>query len=307
MSNRIRITAGDDFMQPDSDIVIKIGFVDTGSAARVFDIAAGLIRSFEDLDRTLISTIDTKITTELILEDIEKSSLKIFLRNVLQATDDQALQDLNWKKQVGTYLLKSKHVALEWLDRKIDDDEPAGIEDLTENIRKLAQETDVRRLPDYPPLNPSRVAQPLDQIQRIKGRFKEGEDLTITLDKTEYSVDLSSTWIPSEHMADSDVEQELSNESDMVLIIRKPDFLGNTQWQFRHGKKSYNAPIEDTEWLDEFHKGDHALKPGDALRVRMRFNHKYDTKGDLIESSEKIVKVIGVIHSLEPPKDLFDL
>src|SRR5690606_20875242 len=133
---------------------------DAGSAARVFDIASNLIKAFEDLDRVLITTVDSKISTALILEDVEKSSLKIYLRNLLKASDDQALKELDWKPQVGKYLVRAKYIALEWLDRSISESEPAQIEDLTDRIRELAVETDVRHLPDYPPINPSRLAQP---------------------------------------------------------------------------------------------------------------------------------------------------
>lgn len=307
MTDSIHITVGDDILPPDSDIVIKIDFEEeVGSAARVFEIAADMIRAFEDLDRVLISSIDTSIRTQLILEDLQKSSIKVFLRNVLNQTDDQALKDLDWKPQVGKYLVKAKYAALQWLDKDLKDSDPAPISDLTENIQKLAAETDARHLPDYPPINPSRLAQPLDAIQRAKSKFRDGEALTITLDDNEYSVDLKSDWIPSEHLPETETEQELSNTVDMVLVIRKPDFLGAAQWNFKHGSKALNAPIEDEDWMRRFHLGDVTIKPGDALRVRIRFVYKYDAKGDLIESDEKIVKVLNVIKAAIPPEDLFD-
>ncbi len=294
-------------MPPESDIAIKIDYSESdGSPARVFDIASNLIRAFEDLDRVLISTVDSKISTALILEDVEKSSLKIFLRNMLRASDDQALKDLDWKPQVGKYLVKAKYITLEWLDRKISEDEPAQIEDLTERIRRLAEETDVRHLPDYPPINPSRLAQPLDQIQRTKASFKEGESLTITLDESQYSVNLDQQWLPSEHLPTALAEQELSNEMDLVLTIKRPDFLAKSQWQFKHGKANITAAMDVPDWIREFHRGLHVIKPGDALRVRARFDYKYDATGDLIDQKVTIIEVHGVIQSAAPPKDLFD-
>src|SRR5688572_20764712 len=97
MSDGIWISAGDGFVEPESDIEIKIDFVEGGSSARVFDIAADLIRAFEDLDSVLLSSVDSQISTSLILEDVQKSSLKIFLRNVLRQADDEALKTLDWK------------------------------------------------------------------------------------------------------------------------------------------------------------------------------------------------------------------
>ena len=292
---------------PDSDIEIKIDFDERhGSAARVFDIASNLIRAFEDLDRVLVTTVDSRISTALILEDVEKSSLRIFLRNLLTAVDDQALKELDWKQQVGKYLVKAKYIALEWLDRPIGEGQPAQIEDLTDRIRKLAQDTDVRHLPDYPPINPARLAQSLDAIQRTKGQFREGEALTVTLDKSEYSVNVERRWLPSEHLPETPIEQELSNEADMVLIIRKPDFLAKSQWQFRHGKSTLSATMDVPDWMREFHQGKHVIKPGDALKVRARFDYRYDVNGDLCDQKTTIIKVYAVIQAAAPPRELFE-
>lgn len=306
MAKGMRVTIGGDIMPPESDIQFTIDFHEGhGSAARVFDIASGIVRAFEDLDRVLTSTVDSHISTDLIIEDVEKSSLKVWLRNVLQSSDDQAIKELNWKKLVGKYLLDAKYIALEWLDQSIAADGTVPIEDLTEKIRTLAERTDVRHLPDYPPLNRARLAQPLDAIQRTKAKFEEGERLTITLGSSEYTVDLKSRWLPSEHLPEAQSEQELSNDIDMVLVIRKPDFLGNSQWQFRHGKASLSAPIHDEEWVDEFRRGVHPIKPGDALRVRVRFEYSYNMNGDLEDQKVSIIKVYSIIQSAPPPR-LFD-
>jgi hypothetical protein len=227
-------------------------------------------------------------------------------RNFLRSLDDDGLRTLDWKKLVGKYLVDAKKLALEYLDEAIDKEgSPPPIEDLTERLRKLAEETDVRHLPDYPPVNPARLAQPLDEIQRTKALFRPGEKLTITLDRSEYEVALSSNWLPSEYLPIPTAEQQLSNDSDMVLVIRKPDFLGKSQWQFRHGKASLSAPIQDEDWLQQFHEGKHPVKPGDALRVRVRFEYKYDVKGDLIEQKASILVVYGVIQAPPAPKGLF--
>lgn len=289
-------------MPPEGDIEIKIDYREgEGSPARVFDIAAGLIRSLEALDRALIDTIDSSISTELILEDVERSSLRVVLKNVLTAINDDALRDLDWKKLVGPYLVKAKYAAIEWLDKK-----PGAerIEDLTERVRELAVETDVRRLPDYAPISPTKLAQPLDEIQRIKKLFRPGEGLTLTLGKDEYTVDVSSDWIPSEHIAEARGAQDLSNDMDMVLTIRKPDLLGKSMWQFKHGKTNLSAPITDQQWLDEFHAGKHPVVPGDALRVRTRWESQYDEKGALIEQKVSIIRVYGKV-SIPSTPDMF--
>lgn len=307
MVRGLRFRVGDAAMPPKGDIEFKIDYREGDSSpARVFDIASNLIRAFEDLDRVLVSSVDSKISTRLVLEDVDKSSLKVILRNVLRATDDDALKGLDWKQQVGAYLVRAKYVALEWLDQKISEEHPPQLEDLTDRLRLLAIETDARHLPDYPPVNPARLAQPLDHIQRTKAQFRDGEKLTITLDEAEYIVDLDRRWLPSDHLPADIPSQQLSNEMDMVLIIRKPDFLAKSQWQFRHGRVSVSAVMDVPEWIREFHQGLHVIKPGDALRVRVRFDATYDANGDLADQSTTVIKVYGVISSAAPPPGLFD-
>ena len=55
----------------------------------------------------------------MVLEDVEASSLRVFLKNTLSRVDDEALKTLDWKPVVGRYLVKAKYLALEFLDGKV--------------------------------------------------------------------------------------------------------------------------------------------------------------------------------------------
>lgn len=159
----------------------------------------------------------------------------------------------------------------------------------------MAAETDINYLPDYAPIKQSRLAQSLDIFQRAKQKLKDKETITITLDESEYRVKTRGDWLPSS-FAEPDSEQELHNESDLLLVIKKPDFLGNSRWEFRHGKTYIRAAIEDNVWLEQFQNGRFPVKPGDALKVRVVFINKYDKNGKLVEAISKITKVYGVIN-----------
>jgi len=287
-----------------SEIILKIDFEKSSSPADVFAIATDLVRSFEEFDRAILGSINSKIKSKMVLEDVEIGSLKVFLRNVLVGLEDDAVKSLDWKQQVGKYALKAKYKAIKWLDQKIEEDEKPKLADLTEEIGKLAEETDVNYLPDYAPIKQSRLAQSLDIFQRAKQKLKENETITITLDESEYRVKTRGEWMPST-FAEPDSEQELHNESDLLLVIKKPDFLGNSRWEFRHGKSYIRAAIEDDEWLSRFQQGQFPVKPGDALKVRVIFINKYDKNGKLIEAISKITKVYGVIN--RPSSETGDL
>ncbi|MFD0980557.1 hypothetical protein, partial [Tropicimonas aquimaris] len=204
----------------------------------------------------------------------------------------------------GSPLVKGKYAALKWLDTPETDRE--SLPDLTDEIARLAKETDALQLPDYPAPKPSRLAQPLDRIQETKLRFLPDERLTITLGRDEYTADLTNTALPSDSLDDDGEDKELVSYQELFLIIRKPDFLGNAKWEFSHGKARLTARIEDPDWMEDFHARKHAIFPGDALRVRIRLEHQYDAKGNLTGAKQSIVKVFDVIPGPGPEDDLFE-
>jgi hypothetical protein len=289
----------------DADLELKIDYHEDGSAARAFEIAAALIRAFEDVDSVFAKSIDSSIQTALIVEDLQKSSIRIFLRNLLKAADDDALKTLDWKPLVGQYLVKAKYAALRWLDQDASSENVPRITDLTDEIALLARESDVRHLPDYPLPNAARLIQSLESIQAVKRKFQPGEGLTITLGKEDYKVKLEQDWSPTELVKDAAGPKELVNEQELYLLLHKIDMLGGTQWAFKFGKASIRASIEDTEWKAEYNSRRIALLPGDALHVILRIEQHYSQRGELIETKHSIKKVLGVIPKSPPNGELF--
>jgi hypothetical protein len=301
----IETEISDEEPRTDADIVLVIKYDETkGSAARAFEIAASLIHSLEAMDEVFCQTIDANLDTALIVEDLSKSSLKIFLKNVIKELPDEALKDASVKKFLGHFLVKAKYAAIKWLDSP--DDGRRSLPDLTETIALLAKESDIRHLPDYPAPNSARLAQVLDGFQEAKSKFTDKESLTITLGREDYIVDTKSVWLPSERTSGPTENKLLSNEQDLFLVISKPILIGDAKWEFKHGKRSIKCKIEDEKWLAEFRGRKHALKPGDALRVHMRSDSKYDASGNLISTEDVVTKVFEVIPGPEEPDDLFD-
>ena len=87
------------------------------------------------------------------------------------------------------------------------------------------------------------------------------------------------------------------NESDAIYLIKKPDFLGDSAWQFKHGKRTIMAKIFDEEWLSNFKSGNIVVKPGDSLQVRIKQICKYNRHGMLLSETLDIIYVINVIHN----------
>ena len=100
------------------------------------------IRGCERLDAELANTIDSNIETVMMLEDIEAGSIRVWLRNALRATEDDALKTFDWKPAVGKYLVRAKYVVLKWLDNE--GTAPRSLPALAREIQSIAVETDVK-------------------------------------------------------------------------------------------------------------------------------------------------------------------
>ena len=134
----------------------------------------------------------------------------------------------------------------------------------------------------------------MDEIQDAKRELGNGDKLYIETEKETYEVDLTKTWVPSDSIALSNLT-ETHSEGELILTIRRPDFIKDTLWQFTHGKNNISAPIHDEKWLADFHDRKIPLLPGDALKCKVKFTYIYDEKGALLESKIEVLIVLDVL------------
>ena len=79
----------------------------------------------------------------------------------------------------------------------------------------------------------------------------------------------------------------------MILKIKKPDYLGDSKWQFKHGKKTMEMKILDDAWLNRFRMKQVTIAPGDSLRAIVKSEVKYDFSNDVISEKHEILKMLG--------------
>ena len=267
----------------DADFAFRIEFQKgAGDPRRVFEAASELIEGFEELDGAVAGSVDSRIKTLMVLEDIEAGSIKVWLKTILENIDDQALKEGEFRKAIGPALVKAKYAAIEYLDK--DERAASGSADqLRETLQQIARETDARHLPDYPPIHEARLVASLDKLQDAKRALGPGDKLTIETEDKSYEVDLKQTWEPSEFIKIDEDTTERESDAEIILTIRRPDMLGSAMWQFGHGDHRISARILDEGWLNDFHTGRIALRSGDALRCKVKFIYVFDEGGTLIE------------------------
>ncbi|MGB3931256.1 MAG: hypothetical protein WBL20_20125 [Sphingobium sp.] len=278
---------------PRADFAFTIDFKKgEGSASRVFAATHDFIKACERLDAELVQSIDANIETVMILEDIEVGSIKTWLRNALHAVDDDALKDLDWKKQVGAYLVKAKYAVIRWTE---DSEAPKHLPDLRREIQQIAQETDVRFLPDYAPPSPTALINAMRDIQGVKDHLIPGDRALLQSNYGEVEMRLSVSWLIEDIEALAVARTLDQPAAEMILAVKKPDYLGTSKWELRFGKRTIQAKIEDEEWLRRFQHRQEDVRPGDALRCVVSIQHLYGYDNELISERYVITDVREVL------------
>jgi len=304
-----KITTKKPKIPTDVDFAIYIDFKkDLGKPQRVFQTAEALITALQKIDSLLCVSIDSKITPVMMLEEIESGSLKIWLKNTLEAVDDQALKELNWKQVVGKYLVKAKYVIINWCNNGQQNENKDSLLMLSNEIRKIANETNVRYLPDYKAPSVPELVESIKDISQAKNFLDKQDKLQYIAgsDSEPLDFNLSIDWTPEKFEDFLTKEIVEFPEAPMILAIKKPDYLGLSGWEFRHGKKNIIAKIEDEQWLNDFQDRKKDVRPGDALRckVKQRFHYGYDN--ELIAEKYSITKVDDILENKYKQPDLFD-
>lgn len=276
------------------DFCVKVDFPKgTRNPQRLLKSAAAYIDALNSLDSLLVSSIDTQIKPVFVLEELEAGSIKFWLKQILEAVNDNALENLDWKPAVGKYLVKAKYLVLKHLEGKPSLTDRGAIESIAKEISDAARETGVLMLPAYKAINAVALAYEAQNISESLKPLEKGDSITFLSDDGD-SMLTQQLVITQEDITNLFAGEEISNDIIKILMVRRPDFLGETKWEFRYEKKPFTAKISDETWLNEYHAGNVDIRPGDALRVTLRETVTYDKNGEVIKEDRDILKVLGI-------------
>jgi hypothetical protein len=287
-------------MKPaDADFGVTVDFAKGQSdPVAVFASLTQLLKGFGDLDDVLIEALHPELEPVMVIEDVEAASITTWVRNKLRNSDDELIKAGDWKKVVGQYAVKAKYRVLEYLDTRADKEETQRLTTLRNDLERLASESEFRAIPVRISIPLNDLVVPLDRIQEAKSLLSKSDRLVIKSDGDEHEVDLTVTKRPSDFLPLSE-PQLTSGEMEMVLLIKKPDYLGESLWEFRHGTTPIYAHILDAGWLDRFHHGKEIITPGSALVCQVSYSYGYDENGALQTAKHEILKVLRVIRGRE--------
>lgn len=97
--------------------------------------------------------------------------------------------------------------------------------------------------------------------------------------------------------AQEEIVKNITTKAD--LLIKKAALIGKGAWSFIYNSKTIEAKIEDTDFLEQIHKGEFAIQSGDYITADLKITIPYDMNIGFDESATKytICKVYGGIQN----------
>jgi hypothetical protein len=89
---------------------------------------------------------------------------------------------------------------------------------------------------------------------------------------------------------------QLDRTTEAILRVKKPDYLGRSMWESYDGEHILDARISDARWLEDFQHRRVDVRPGDAIRVRLRVVINYGPNEEILYRSYEITEVLEVLQ-----------
>lgn len=285
-----------DEMTQNEHFDIYIDYVkNDGDPSRVFHAMGELIDAFADLDKMIAGVISETSQTELILENIEAASLKSRLRSLILSVPDDALRDGDWKKILGHFLVRAKHAVCKWLEENPQITNLEQLRTLQERLTLIAEDTGARHIPTYRPIDNRSLLGTIADLDRAIGHL-DPRDM-VRYESLYGNVALPHTQHVHEELIRQILTKEILTSDDKRIVkIKKPDFLGRSQWVLKYAGHSINATIDDIEWLLKYQSGHIEVKPGDSLRVLMHEEVFYGYNMEVVYVTHSVRQVLEIMR-----------
>ena len=272
-------------------------YVENPSA--LFKSLSSIIDALASADDTLISSFNMSIEHSYILDGVEKGSIKVFLKHLLQNIPDSALEELDIKKIIGHFLVLGKRRLLEIMEQEDSIESIVNVEMLQNELYEEAEKTNILPLKTYTPINTHKLLASMNNISVAVNQMPIEVDVYYEildpLQKNIKRYPMSRNFLSPEKLKDYIFGYLGESTCVMVIKIKQPDYVSNAMWKFKYEGISIDAKFEDTQWLHDFQDRKIDVRPKDSLRVNMKVVRFLDENNDE-KKKYYILKVLEVIQ-----------
>lgn len=270
----------------------------TGDPTRVFKTMTGLIEAVKSLDGHLAYSLAPSVSTTIVLQDIQASSLKAKLKNIVEDIPDEALKKAEVKPIIGHFLVKAKHKVVDWCDEREKIADTNEIKQLQSGIKQLAVETDIKQIPAYTEPDTESLLIDINSIRESLANLEKDDDVSLHSEEG-ISKFNKKMEISKEIIRECLTNEKIVSEGERIFKVKKPDYLGTSKWDFKYQNKSIDAKILDKNWLRAFQSKDVAVLPGDSIRAIVKEEASYGHNNEIISIHYEILTVIEVLPAIK--------
>jgi len=283
-------------MEEESQFEIIIDFEKGGNPNRVFKSMTEIIDSFQTLDSTLSEVVGLKVENSLILEGIEKGSLKTIIRNLLQDLPDEDLRGANFKRIIGYYLVRTKYAVLRWSEETPKLVSPDQVSALERELIGIAEELEINQIPAYRPPDRVKLLTNISSIQKATNYLSENDSVYFVCKEGTSKVS-GGIEISDKIVEDVLTKEVLVGRSTAILKVKKPDYLGTSKWALKLEGHAVDISITDQDWLQKFQNKEVSVQPGDSIRGTLVRFVSYGHNSDVIGIRYELDSVDEVIEA----------
>ena len=151
----------------------------------------------------------------------------------------------------------------------------------------------------------STVQIPLNRYIHSSIKDLNEKDKTSLITEGEETIINADLKVSNEAIEKVLTRETLTSTLDLILKIKKPDYLTNSQWQFRHEGHNFDAKISDIDWLNKFHSREIILRPGDSIKAKVKNDISYGFDNEVVAKHYEILKVEDIISITFEQKEMF--
>lgn len=277
----------------DADVLVEVSAKPEAEAAREVVMTQPVLEAVQASYRALGGPGSLHFETVAVLEQVDKRRVRLWLR----ARSEEGGSDGTLDSALLTFLARGTLTILSWLNES----KTLELGDLHRALRVLVEGTLPPARVDSARAGSADLMKAVAAWREAMKSLRQASAARVTMPHGSAELDLSKE-LPdaAEAVPDRTIE---SAASERILIVEQPDYRSTGQWQLRHGQTQIAASCERGTLLDRFYTRDLDIRPGDALRCRLRSEVSYGPDHELLAETFTIVELIEVLTPSAAPID----
>lgn len=280
---------------PELSFEVNLLFKEEKNAIEAFNQMLRFYEVLSDFDKMLTRNISPNILSEYALIDVEYSSLRTKLVQVIKKIPDEWLSELEIRKIIGYFLVKLKYKLIKLLSDEKEINSKEQVQHLTDEVNGEIKTFGDKYTIIVTQVNNYFILNAIDDLTQEVNNLNENELLEYKSQAGNIFIQ-RGVFLNKPKILSELGQRKIVNETKELLKLKKVDLLSDeSKWDFLQGKRLIKAKVLDKKWLDSFHHRKVTIKPEDALMVTLRTTHTYNPNFDDKKTECEIVKVHSVI------------